>query len=187
MGKMLRCIGKTSPKRSFFQGVSIGHCSRPGSLWSGFGSARKPIGSDGHLSQQLKLQKQQQRFKSSIGAISTLDSDSDDEELVVKSVHNLDYAHSGHAAGADVRASNHSAKTDPWKINLGRGTDNAWLMGPRNEHEWYTGVAPVNGCPGTLCNWNETSVIHENVPAACLFTDTPSGSFVVAQVWTSMA
>ena len=46
-------------------------------------------------------------------------------------------------------------KADPvstkeaWMVNLGRNDDNAWLTGPRNEQEWFTGVPPSQ-CPGTL-------------------------------------
>lgn len=32
-------------------------------------------------------------------------------------------------------------------INLGRDDNNAWLTGPRNVDEWYTGLKP-SACPG---------------------------------------
>lgn len=38
---------------------------------------------------------------------------------------------------------------EPWRINLGRGNDNLWLMNPREDAEWFTGVSPGSTmCPG---------------------------------------
>ena len=65
-------------------------------------------------------------------------------------VDNLAYSHSGLVAAAEYRARNITKieQQEPWMINLGRGSDNAWLMGPRKPREWFTGVAPVDHCPG---------------------------------------
>lgn len=68
----------------------------------------------------------------------------------------------GHVAAAEIRAaningsSNSSAhvtdfENEPWRINLGRGNDNAWLMQPRIDSEWFTGVSPGSQmCPGKV-------------------------------------
>jgi hypothetical protein len=93
-----------------------------------------------------------QRFKSSVGLASSIDYDGDEfEEVNDKS---LGRSYIGHAQAAEYRAKNYATSekvaSEPWMINLGRGNDNAWLMGPRNEREWFTGVAPVDECPGTF-------------------------------------
>jgi hypothetical protein len=88
--------------------------------------------------------RQQKRFKASVSAAAAdTDSDSDEDDLA--------YTHAGHAAAAKVRAKTTIDK--PWMINLGRGNDNAWLMGPRNEEDWFTGLAPAHGCPGKFSEW----------------------------------
>ena len=33
-------------------------------------------------------------------------------------------------------------------INLGRGNNDEWLLGPRDEDEWFTGLKPST-CPGS--------------------------------------
>jgi hypothetical protein len=57
--------------------------------------------------------------------------------------------YTGHKAAANLRATsgNNHALQEPWMINLGRGNDNAWLMGPRKS-SWFTGTSPADGCPG---------------------------------------
>lgn len=57
----------------------------------------------------------------------------------------LDYRSKGLASAAAMRVT--SPVDDPWKINLHRGTDNAWLTGPRAAHDWFTGLPPKD-CPG---------------------------------------
>jgi hypothetical protein len=125
---------------------------------------------DNSISQVLH----QKRWKSTAG-VAAAESDGEDEALygttILKSSSkdtkssslpsSLDYAHAGHSAGAEYRAklssqnmsdpsvSSPSSPAETWRINLGRGIDNAWLTGPRNE-EWFTGVTPGHGCPGTL-------------------------------------
>lgn len=55
-----------------------------------------------------------------------------------------------HALAAEYRNLNDRSLVDePWRINLGRGNDNVWLMQPRNASDWFTGVSPSNKlCPG---------------------------------------
>ena len=48
------------------------------------------------------------------------------------------------AAGGGAASASHE---EAWMINLGRGNDNEWLTGPR-EDTWYTGIHPRD-CPGT--------------------------------------
>jgi hypothetical protein len=43
-----------------------------------------------------------------------------------------------------------ASASESWRINLGRGTDNAWLMGSRKDDEWFTGIAPNENCPGRV-------------------------------------
>jgi hypothetical protein len=92
----------------------------------------------------------------------------------------LGWSHRGHAAAAEYRLqqqqqeNQHVVNTIPttttlttttttttttptvasasesWRINLGRGTDNAWLMGSRKDDEWFTGIAPSENCPGRV-------------------------------------
>jgi hypothetical protein len=94
------------------------------------------------LSDTFRQQLKQQRFKSSVGVAANFDTDSDDEGH-----QDLGYTHAGQAAAAEYRAKN-AHMDEPWMINLGRGNDNAWLMGRRDEQEWFTGLAPVKNCPG---------------------------------------
>lgn len=42
-----------------------------------------------------------------------------------------------------------SSQKEAWMVNLGRKDNNAWLTGPRDEKEWFTGVPPSE-CPGKL-------------------------------------
>lgn len=80
------------------------------------------------------------RWKSSRVA-AVYDSDSDGDE-------NLEVRTKGLAAAAQMRATEQEklSHEEAWMINLGRGTDNEWLTGPREE-EWFTGVHPRD-CPG---------------------------------------
>lgn len=140
MGTAMRCLGKASLRRSYESG-SIGS-RRVVTLHTLARNDGKIFGSDTFIHQQLK----NQRFKSTTGVAAAFESDSDDDE----EPRDLGYTHLGHAVAAEYRAKN--VLEEPWRINLGRGNDNAWLMGPRDEQEWFTGVAPVNDCPGKL-NW----------------------------------
>jgi len=91
------------------------------------------------------------RFKSSQAAATVVtdsESDTDDEMTRGVSFHRYE----GHAsAAATLLSSTHSttkhAYEEPWMINLHRGNNNEWLSGPRNEKEWFTGLAPRD-CPG---------------------------------------
>lgn len=92
--------------------------------------------------QKHQLQRKHVRSSTNVAAFES-ESDDDDEPQT------LAYTHLGHAAAAQIRAKN-VPQEEPWMINLGRGNDNAWLMGPRNEQEWFTGLAPADDCPGKL-------------------------------------
>lgn len=74
------------------------------------------------------------RWKSTMAAYG----DSDDEETFHKS--------HGHAEAAKVRSAFSHEET--WMVNLGRGDNNEWLLGPRDPDEWFTGLKPTL-CPGT--------------------------------------
>lgn len=84
------------------------------------------------------------------------DSDSDED-------HSLETRTKGLAAAAQLRvttaaadgpntggvgaaAASSASHEEAWMINLGRGNDNEWLTGPRDD-AWYTGVHPRD-CPG---------------------------------------
>lgn len=56
----------------------------------------------------------------------------------------------GHAAAAEARNELNNSHTESWMINLGRGTNNQWLTGPRSE-DWFTGLPPSQ-CPGKSLN-----------------------------------
>jgi hypothetical protein len=58
----------------------------------------------------------------------------------------------GHAEAAAARATSHLSHDESWMINLGRGNNNEWLLGPRDEDDWFTGLKPTV-CPGecSLC------------------------------------
>jgi len=136
----LRRIGNTTSKRPF----------------GGFSSRRvvscqMTRNGKNKLSDTFQQQLKQQRFKSTRGASAaiSIDTDSDEDE---EQPQDLAYRHSGHATAAEYRANQPTSviEEESWTINLGRGDDNAWLMGSRDEQEWFTGVAPVNNCPGKL-------------------------------------
>ncbi|CAB9522563.1 Hercynine oxygenase [Seminavis robusta] len=82
------------------------------------------------------------RWKSSRAA-AVYDTDSDDQD-------DLEVRTKGLAAAAQLRATSASSAElsheEAWMINLGRGDDNEWLTGPR-EDEWFTGIHPRD-CPG---------------------------------------
>ena len=88
------------------------------------------------------------RWKSTMSSAAYEDSDSDDDHH-----HSLETRTKGLAAAAEIRAASEDSATtsasheEAWMINLGRGNDNEWLTGPR-EDAWYTGVHPRD-CPGT--------------------------------------
>lgn len=52
----------------------------------------------------------------------------------------------GHAAAAEARNKFDTSHEEAWMINLGRGSNNQWLTGPRSD-EWFTGLPPSQ-CPG---------------------------------------
>jgi hypothetical protein len=74
------------------------------------------------------------RWKSTMASLS--DSD-DDEEDSNRS--------RGHAEGVKARMA--LSHDEAWMVNLGRGDNDAWLLGPRDEDEWFTGLKPAI-CPG---------------------------------------
>lgn len=43
------------------------------------------------------------------------------------------------------------SRKEAWMVNLGRGDNDKWLNGPRN-NEWFTGVSPKDNCPGKQCD-----------------------------------
>lgn len=160
MGTAVRCIGKASPRRSYVTGGSVGRRGGVSTVTvfrKSNQTSNNTLLSDNFFRQHFT----QQRFKSTTGLASTIeyDCEDDDEEPEVELPSTKDllgFAHVGHAAAAEHRAKNADAAVavaEPWMINLGRGNNNAWLMGPRNEQEWFTGVAPVNGCPGKRLFW----------------------------------
>lgn len=75
------------------------------------------------------------RWKSTVAAYG----DSDDEEMFHKT--------RGHAEAAQVRSG--FSHEEAWMVNLGRGDNNEWLLGPRDSDEWFTGLKPTL-CPGEL-------------------------------------
>ena len=87
-----------------------------------------------------------ERFKSTAASAFSASDDDDDED---NGSHDdkLVFRSEGHKLAAEYRADQHRAYEEPWMINLGRGNDNAWLMGPRKDEEWFTGLAP-RSCPG---------------------------------------
>ena len=98
-----------------------------------------------------------QRCKSTI---SVADYETDESSPNVTS-NTLGLSYMGHAAAAEYRAQQQQQLQDPqvnpsmlasesWRINLGRGNDNAWLMGPRKDKDWFTGIAPNQNCPGKV-------------------------------------
>ena len=80
------------------------------------------------------------------------DSDSEEEQQ-----QSLETRTKGLAAAAEIRVAADApagvggaasaSHEEAWMINLGRGNDNEWLTGPR-EDTWYTGIHPRD-CPGT--------------------------------------
>lgn len=99
------------------------------------------------------------RWKSTLASAT----ESDDEDEITINVMNenfwegnqkgLSSMHSytnGHAEAARARIDKQNSSLsldDSWRINLGRGDNNMWLTGPRDEDEWFTGLKPVI-CPG---------------------------------------
>jgi hypothetical protein len=119
----------------------------------------------------------QHRFKSTACL-----ADYDNEEPSSHPTKSLGLSYIGHAAAAEYRVQlqqqstndDHDAATiaaatpppamnESWRINLGRGNDNAWLMGPRNEQEWFTGMAPLNECPGMFIKFTYASESKDRV------------------------
>lgn len=87
------------------------------------------------------------RCKSTVAAYNT---DSDDDEDDVPLMVHASNQYDGHAKAAMARSGAAGAvfsHEEAWMINLGRGDNNAWLTGPRNVDEWYTGLKP-SVCPG---------------------------------------
>lgn len=68
------------------------------------------------------------------------DDEDDDDERVIQ------YATATAATGA-LSGNGSLAHQEAWKVNLGRGDNDAWLTGPRNADEWFTGRKPAE-CPG---------------------------------------
>ena len=81
----------------------------------------------------LVLASDTSRWKSTMAAYS----DSNAEEKFWDKSH-------GHAEALKVRS---TFANEAWMINLGRGDNNQWLLGPRDPDEWFTGLKP-SSCPG---------------------------------------
>lgn len=61
----------------------------------------------------------------------------------------------GHAAAAEARNKLNMSHAEAWMINVGRGTNNQWLTGPRSE-DWFTGLPPSQ-CPGKSQRCDDTN------------------------------
>lgn len=88
------------------------------------------------------------RWKSTMASFS--ESDDEDESnthAMEYAVHSNKMSHNGHAAAAKAHVDSSSTLDDSWRINLGRGDNNKWLTGPRDEDDWFTGLKP-SICPG---------------------------------------
>jgi hypothetical protein len=96
------------------------------------------------------------RYKSTVSAVEY----DVDEVNRITTPNTLGLSYLGHSAAAEYRLQQQQQQqnqdptqivaSEPWRINLGRGDDNAWLMGVRNDQEWFTGIAPADSCPGTF-------------------------------------
>lgn len=117
----LRHIGKGS--RRFSVATGLRESLKKSPVWkaNNLSRARAAVTSDVY------------RWKSTMAPYS----DSDDEEDTNK--------FHGHAEAAKVRSTHSHAEA--WMVNLGRGDNNEWLLGPRDADEWFTGLKPSN-CPG---------------------------------------
>ena len=71
----------------------------------------------------------------------------DDYEFIGSSSAVENHPSQGHAVAAAEADSVAKSHVEAWMINMGRGNDNAWLTGDR-EDKWWTGVHPRQ-CPGT--------------------------------------
>lgn len=104
------------------------------------GGGEKDIWTPLRLRGSAKWNPPLRRWKSSRVATAYDEFDSDGDDLEVRT--------KGLAAAAELRATEKLSHEEAWMINLGRGTDNEWLTGPR-EDEWFTGRHPRD-CPGKL-------------------------------------
>jgi hypothetical protein len=99
------------------------------------------------------------RWKSTMASV--MESD-DEDEITINVSENIKNEGSkmatfenGHVKAARARmvdqqknnTSSSLSLDESWRINLGRGSNNMWLTGPRNEDEWFTGLKPTD-CPG---------------------------------------
>jgi Sulfatase-modifying factor enzyme 1 len=90
------------------------------------------------------------RRKSTMASYAESDDEEENTIYVVENTAGSDKrlsSHHGHAEAAKSRVDGMTSLDDSWRINLGRGDNNAWLTGPRNEDEWFTGLKP-SVCPG---------------------------------------
>jgi hypothetical protein len=112
----------------------------------------------GRISLPLSCLNGGSRWKSTVAAYNT---DSDDDEDPIDKVLLMNIYGSyrdGHATAAAARSKNPTfSHEEAWMINLGRDDNNAWLTGPRNAGEWYTGRRP-SICPGVDVDGNIRSL-----------------------------
>jgi hypothetical protein len=162
LGKSIRLKGKSIPFRPYSFG-SRKKDSRVGTILPK--TTLRFV--DRHVSDIVGTQ----RYKST--AIAAIEYDIDESHTSMN--HNnkntvLGLSYMGHSAAAEYRLKQQqqtndtngpppptattatpTAVSESWMINVGRGNDNAWLMGPRNDQEWFTGMAPIDQCPGNVC------------------------------------
>jgi hypothetical protein len=117
----------------------------------------------------------------STAAISDIDIDSTIQSLVPKNQHRMTapIPSGSQAIATEIRTKIISSSFDngkvtsnnePWRINLGRGSDNDWLLTPRIDNEWFTGVSPGSHlCPGTSID-REGHLYHHFKTKCSLFT-----------------
>ena len=86
------------------------------------------------------------RWKSTMASYGDSDDDTDDDEGIVED--SLSKRSHGHAEGVKARGRMEFSHEEAWMINLGRGNNDEWLLGPRDEDEWFTGLKP-SICPGS--------------------------------------
>lgn len=100
------------------------------------------------------------RWKSTAAAAYDSDSDGNDDDLDTRSKR--------FATAAQLRTtSGKLSHEEAWMINLGRGNDDEWLTGPREE-DWFTGIHP-RVCPGTVSSFPLLDTLHTNESCISFF------------------
>jgi hypothetical protein len=126
-------------------------------LWA-LPNAKHRFTAKGRISLPLSYLDGGSRWKSTVAAYNT-DSDDDEDPIDNVLLMKISASHcNGLAAAAMARSKNATfSHEEAWMINLGRDDNNAWLTGPRNEGEWYTGRKP-SICPGVDVDGNIRSL-----------------------------